>query len=149
MHGGANHPGARADRRGKGNGTANDGEGKRHCWPRGDHVCGDELTQPHCGVESFGREVGQLRTCGNLHFARDRKMRPAAPVGPAHCARHSEAQQVGRKLCELTRGPACGDEFLEGGPCARKIVRWLRLGLHARRTNEERAPMRDSSARAA
>jgi hypothetical protein len=43
-----------------------------------------------------------------------------APVGSAPRARHGEAQQPGRPLSELSRGPACGDELLEGGPCARK-----------------------------
>ena len=37
-----------------------------------------------------------------------------------HRARHGEAQQPGRPPPEFTRDPACGDELLEGGLCARK-----------------------------
>jgi hypothetical protein len=49
-------------------GTADHYEGERLRQPHRDHVNGDELAQPYAGVKSFGCEIDQRLTCGNLHL---------------------------------------------------------------------------------
>ena len=105
-------------------GTADDDEAERRRQPHRDHVGGDELAEPDAGVKSFGSEVDQLLACGDLHLdlgiglaeGCDQRLQQDRH----HRARHREAQQSGRPLSEVTRGLACGDEFLEGGLGARK-----------------------------
>src|SRR5215468_8432395 len=105
-------------------GAADDHEWERRRQPHCDHVGCDELAQPDASVKSFGRDVRQLRACGDL----DLHLGISSAEGCEqrlqqdwqHRTRHREAQQSGRPLSELTRDRACGDELLEGGLCARK-----------------------------
>jgi len=82
------------------------------------------IAQSDASIKTFGCEVDQLLACGKLQL--DLGKRPAERRDQRlqqdrhHRAWYGETQAPDRSLSEFARGPACGDEFLEGGPCARK-----------------------------
>ncbi len=104
--------------------AADDHERQRLRQPHRNHVGGDELAHPDAGIKTSGREIDQLFACGKLHLDLWKRL---AERGDQRLqqdrhdrARHGEAQEPRRPLSELTRCPACRDEFLEGRSCARK-----------------------------
>ena len=49
-------------------GASNNYERERRRQPDGYHVWRDELAQTNTGIKPFGREIDELRACGDLHF---------------------------------------------------------------------------------
>ena len=100
-------------------GAADHRQRQRRRQAHRDHVGVDELAEPDAGVEAFGREIDQLRVCGDLHLdlgigfteGCDQRLQQDGH----HRARHGKAQQPSRPLSEVTRVLACGHELREGG----------------------------------